>query len=171
MTVFLPSIHGGPTIAGQGEVDPSAASKAREIFDRMRQHPEQNRHGMVWHELLADVALARCKSMAHNHWTGHVDHLGFGPNYRVRERGYRLPDWYMQLPGDNNIESVGHMGDGTVEQIWQAWLASPAHRAHLLAGYLFFSAQTQVGTAYFYLENSDYKHYWSILTCPPQERL
>ena len=161
-TLYLPSVHGGPNVAGTGEKD-----KARAIFARMQTHPEQGRKGMVWDDQLATIAQGKCKTMAHEGWVGHTDPQGHGPNWLVRACGYVLPDGYDKEADANNIESLGYGGTGTVIQMWDTFMRSSAHRTHILGLLAYFAQQTHVGIGYCGLESSEQKHYWCVLSVPP----
>lgn len=168
----MPSIGSGPSVPVGGQAEPD---RAREVFDRMRTHPEQKRKGMVWDVDLANAALAKCMAQARKGWDGHVDPRGYGPNWWVRRHTlYKLPD-YPHDDAANTVESLAHSGDGTLDGIkapeygvWNSWMGSPHHADHILGRNSTFVAQTQVGVAYHYLEGSVHGHYWCILTVAPE---
>lgn len=164
MVVYLPYIaFDVDELEGIGDED-----KGRAVFEAMRTHPRQERKRMVWDDTLARVAAEKVRRQAHEGWAWHVDPQGYGPNYYVRKAGYRLPDYYSKADDANNIESIAHWGDGTVPNVWAAWMASAGHKQHVLGLLSFYAAQTHVGCAYYYLATSDKKHYWAIISCPPE---
>lgn len=165
---YMPSISSGPTPIEQPGGQ-SGEGNARAIFELIRQHPDQgrDRDKMVWHDTLAWVAEQRCKRQAEQGWTGHIDPWGYGPNWYVRDAGIKLPDGYGTDDDANNIESVSHNGDGSVQGqggTWDAWMRSPGHRIHLLGEEPTFAAQVLVGVGYYYLKTSAKRHYWCVLT-------
>lgn len=166
VTVHLPSI------ANESPPAPQAApDKARAVFEKMMAHPEQRRKVLLWDELLAHVAMERCESQAHRGYTGHVDPDGYGPNWWVRAWGYRLPDNYGKGDADNWVESLLHGGQGNVESVWATWMGSPGHRDHILGIGEYsgiYSAQVCVGIAHYFLDSSEYNHYFAIISAPPE---
>ena len=160
-TTRLPVIYGGPTVAGQGELD-----NARRMFELIRDHPDQGRKQMVLHPLLAACAYNKCALQAQDGWTGHVDPEGYGPNHWVRRYGYGLPDYYPNGRA-NQIESLAHHGDGTPEQTFEGWLNSPGHRIHVLGLDPFYAGQTVCGVGYY--RGGEKEHYWCFLSAPSEE--
>ena len=147
------------------------AEKARAVFDRMASHPEQRRPALHWNETLAHVAQAYCVRQALEGFASHVDPAGYGANHRLRAAGYRLPDWYEQEPSANNVESLSHNGDGTLDGkdgpeygVWQPWMRSPGHKTHILGLDPFYAAQTCVGVGYF--AGGEKSHYWCVMSAP-----
>ena len=116
--------------------------------------------------ILSQVARARAADMARRHYFAHVNPDGHGANFLVRQAGYTLPAEYDQSLGGNNIESCAAGGD-TADVTWSDWMGSAPHKAHLLAQNSFYAAQTSLGVGYYYDPNSDYQHYWVVLTAPP----
>ena len=122
---------------------------------------------MAWDDKLAKAAADKCLRQAHEGWSGHVDPQGRGPNDMVRAYDYLLPDWYGD-GASNNIESLSHNGDGRPDAMWQGLLDSPGHRIHVLGLDEFYAAQTHVGVGYCHLAASPKRHYWCILSAPPE---
>jgi uncharacterized protein YkwD len=145
----------------------SEVDTARQVFALMQAHPQQGRKGMAWSQLLADIANAKCRDMAVRGYTGHVTPDGVWPNAMARAWGYKLPAWYSQ--DGNGIESLAWAGSGSVAQVWETWLDSPKHAAHILGLLAFFANQTNVGAAHYHDETSAMKHYWAILSVPPED--
>lgn len=116
--------------------------------------------------VLSRVARARAADMAKRHYFAHVNPDGHGPNYLVRQAGYPLPEGYDQSPRGNNIESAA-AGDPKADEAWSGWMGSAPHKNHLLAQNSFYVDQTSLGVGYYYDANSDYQHYWVVLTAPP----
>jgi uncharacterized protein YkwD len=141
--------------------------KQRWIFDAMAKHPLQGRERMYRSRLLDEVAAYRCRDLLKRGYDDHVDPEGRGPNWWVRNFGYRLPGDYGD--GDaNNIESLCWGGDGGVQQIWDAWMGSEPHRIHLLGLNDTFAEQTEVGVGYAHGSGAKWDHYWAVLTAPPE---
>jgi uncharacterized protein YkwD len=160
---YMPAVYAATPVVGQGE------GVAWQVFEMMRDHPEQGRNPMVWDELLARAANDRVYLQAVEGWTGHLSPDGIGPNFWVETYGYELPEWYSGYADANNIESLAHNGDGTAEGIFNAWLDSFEHRGHILGLDPFYAAQTHVGVGYYGDPNSEKKHYWCVLSAPPPE--
>ena len=116
--------------------------------------------------ILSRVARARAADMARRHYFAHVNPDGHGPNYLVREAGYTLPASYDQSPSANSIESAA-AGDTSADGAWSTWMGSAPHKKHLLGQDPFYAAQTSLGVGYYYDANSEYQHYWVVLTAPP----
>jgi hypothetical protein len=116
--------------------------------------------------ILSRVARARAMDLAKRNYFAHVNPDGHGANYLVRQAGYPLPAGYDQSPSGNNIESIA-AGDSTAAGAWSLWMGSAPHKRHLLAQDPFYTAQTSLGVGYYYDANSDYKHYWVVITAPP----
>jgi uncharacterized protein YkwD len=131
-------------------------------------HPDQEREGMRCHEVLAQVARDHAIDMATRDYFHSVNPDGFGPNYRVEQAGYELPDWYAQKKDANNIESIAavHLTPGAA---WNSWLDSPDHRKHVLGDSDFFEGQTNYGIGYAFSATSTYKHYWVFISAHPEE--
>lgn len=163
-SLFIPIVANGTAISPQGEPLPVA----RQIFLMMKLHPEQGRSHVVWEDRLAVAAAEKCYRQAHEGWSGHIDPQGHGPNWMVKQAGYLLPDWYGQADDANNIESLSHNGDGRPDLMWMGLLDSPGHRIHVLGLNPFYAAQTQVGIGYYHLETSPKRHYWCLLSAPPE---
>lgn len=145
----------------------------RAVADLMINHPDQHRAQLICDPILAQVARARAADMAQRDYFDHVNLDGYGPNYLVTQAGYVLPDWYSQSPDANNIESIG-AGYPTAQAVWDAWLVSPGHRRHVLAGEggtanNFYATQEAYGIGYWEEADSRYRRYWVVLTAPIME--
>lgn len=162
--IFLPSIHKDSEASVPTD---QPLSLALRIFTLFRMHPMQQRKGIHWNDLLADVAYNRIVDMAQLGYYGHVDPWGYGANHDVREAGYKLPDWYHQGRDANNIESI-NAGSDTLSLIWNSWLDSAGHRPHVLGLHPFYEGQTEVGIAHYALPGSKYGNYFSLITCHPE---
>lgn len=158
---FLPIVLAPPTIIEAQE------DKAQALFDLMMYHMEQGRHTMAQRPTLMKAAHEKCFNMAHYWWEGHTDPHGEGPNDMVRRYGYKLPSYYGKGAA-NNIESIGYGGTGNLESMWNTFLSSPGHRTHILGLDPFYAKQTNIGVGYYHLEDSRQKHYWCILSAPPE---
>jgi uncharacterized protein YkwD len=166
ISTFLVSIHNGPTVPEPVTPATPPIDKARAIFELMRNHREQgrNKRDMVWQRNLVGCAQNKCERQAIGGWDGHIDPQGYGMNWQVTKWGLKLPGGYSRADDANNIESLAHYGDGSVEGVWEGWMASPGHRAHILGENSFYASQIYVGVGYYYLESSEKKHYWCVLS-------
>jgi uncharacterized protein YkwD len=160
-TLFLPIVV--------GEEPPSGCApnlQEAQIAQFMIEHPEQQRPSLTCHPILAQVARERAQDMADRHYFSHVNPDGYGPNYLVEQAGYDLPSYYDSTPDANNIESIAG-GYATAEAAWQGWMNSPGHRTHLLGLDPFWAEQIDYGIGYVYEADSDYGHYWVVITAKP----
>lgn len=123
----------------------------------------QQRVSFSCHPILAQVARQRAEDMAQRGYFSHTTPEGYGPNYLVRQAGYVLPSYYSTALDGNNIESIA-AGFPTTAAAWQQWMGSTAHRTQLLGLNSFFAEQTEYGIGYAYNPNSDYLHYWVVIT-------
>ena len=127
-----------------------------------QQHPT-----LKLNSILVEQARRKAKDMAERVYFDHVDPDGFGPNYWVLKAGYQLPDYYGTAPNANYIESIG-AGYADAATVWEAWMLSPGHRAHLLGENQFYRDQIEVGIGYYYKANGSYSHYWVVLIAEPK---
>jgi len=141
----------------------------QQIFELLRADSGQNRPGVSLDPILCKVARARAKDMATRHFFAHVNPDGVGPNLAVRRAGYKLPNWWGNDPAANYVESIaaGYTNAGST---WSAWMGSPHHKDHLLALNSFYANQTKVGVGYAFNNDDTYKHYWVVITAPPQPK-
>lgn len=130
---------------------------------------QRNRSAMRADETLTAVARNKARDMAKRGYFDHTTPDGKGPNYLVRAAGYPLPLWWGTARTDNNVESISG-GYSTASTAWNALMASPGHRTHLLAIDSFYKDQTSYGVGYFYDEKSVDKHYFVIITAPPRAK-
>ena len=144
------------------------AKQEEEIASLARNHPGQGRPTMDCHPILAQVARERALDMGVRDYFSHVNPDGYGPNYLVRQAGYRLPSWWKTDPELNYIESIAG-GYPTAGEAWNAWLGSPAHRRHVLGEIDFFAEQTNYGIGYAFVLGSEYGHYWVFISAPLEE--
>ncbi len=143
-----------------------ANTQAEEIAQKMKDDPEQKRASLTCNTILAQVAQARAEDMAQRNYFSHTTPEGYGPNYLVRQAGYVLPSYYGTADDSNNIESIA-AGLSTASQTWTQWMGSPDHKKHLLGLDSFFADQIEYGIGYVYNPNSQYRHYWVVITAKP----
>jgi hypothetical protein len=141
-------------------------SQEQRIASLLTNSSSQQRPFVQVDPILSRVARARAADMARRRYFAHVNPDGYGPNYLVRQAGYPLPAGYDQSPGGNSIESCA-AGDTTADAAWNGWMGSAPHKRHLLAQDPFYAAQTSLGVGYYYDANSEYRHYWVVITAPP----
>jgi uncharacterized protein YkwD len=161
----VPSINVDSRIAGvvgsppDVESEPEHVGQAHELVTIMRSDIRQRRTSLEVDPLLCLVADMRARDMLERGYFAHVDLDDCGPNYRVRQAGYTLPDWYSTSRDGNTIESIA-AGYSTAADVWLAWMDSPGHRAHLLGEHPTFAAQTRIGVGLVSM-------FWVVLTAPP----
>ncbi len=117
---------------------------------------------------LAAVARARAEDMGQRGYFGHVNPDGHGPNFLVRAAGYELPAEYSTSADANNIESIG-AGAGDAAGMWNAWMNSPTHFAHLLASSDFYAQQIEYGIGFARVPGSRYQYYWVFISSKPKQ--
>jgi hypothetical protein len=172
--IFVPSVSTqgtGPGGSGEEPEEPAQCELSGEeeaLANLMVNDPGQQRNDPFCDPILAEVARARARDMATRGYFSHTNPDGIGPNLLVREAGYALPDWYGDDQGSNNIESIGGGYDSAAAN-WQAWLNSPSHRTHVLGTQGFYADQRAYGVGYYFNPNSQYKHYWVVLSAPLEE--
>jgi uncharacterized protein YkwD len=129
----------------------------------MMNNINQQRAFMRNDPILAMVAKERAIDMATSNYFSHINPDGHGPNYLVQQAGYLLPSYYNQTIIGNNIESIC-AGYPTASEAWNNMMSSDGHRSHLLGLDSFYAAHTDYGIGYAYFPNSQYGHYWVIIT-------
>ncbi len=156
--IYLPiTFHHPPCLAN---------AQAEEIAQKMKDDSEQQRTSLTCNTILAQVAQARAEDMAQRNYFSHTTPEGYGPNYLVRQQGYVLPSYYGTENNANNIESIA-AGHSTASQTWAQWMESQPHREHLLGLNSFYADQVEYGIGYVYNPNSQYRHYWVVITAKP----
>lgn len=155
------------TLAGRAT---TLTAEEQQIANYLTTASGQTRDKAAMHtdDRLIAVARARAQDMARRNYVSHVNPDGNGPNYLVRATGYTLPAWWGTDRAANYVESLG-VGYTTASETWTALMASPHHRAHLLAEDAFFRDQTSYGVGHYFDAGSTYKHYWVIITAPPSD--
>ena len=101
--------------------------------------------------------------MAARNYFDSVNPEGFGPNHRVEEAGYTLPTYYSQAADGNNIQALSG-GWSTADDAWGALITSSGTRRQLLGEIDFYAKQIEYGIGHVYDPDSEYKHYWVIIT-------
>jgi uncharacterized protein YkwD len=152
-----------PPVTAQ-ECAPSAETAA--IAQAMREHPRQQRRALTCHSTLVAVAQAKAEDFARRRYFAHTAPDGIGPNHLLRAAGFRLPDFYPADPAANNVESIA-AGAASASAAWTNWMSSPGHTTHLLALESFYAEQTLYGVGHAHDPQSPYKHYWVVITAPP----
>ena len=120
----------------------------------VRINQERQKYGLpiltVADELVA-AARRHSADMAANNLFSHTGSDGSSPYTRIIEAGYRF-----RYAGENIAA-----GYSTAQQVVNAWMNSPGHRANILnAGFC------EVGIGYIYESGSFYRNYWTLtLAC------
>ncbi len=120
---------------------------------------ERAKHGaapLKLEERLIQSAKWMAGDMAEFNYFGHIDRLRRGVGDRVKTYGYR----YRVVA--ENIAA----GQQTPEEVVQAWMDSPGHRANLLD-----SDFVEIGLAYVQAAGTTYRHYWVQVLGKPVEGL
>ena len=150
----------------QGGAQVTLSSQELGIFTRMRDASGQNRPSLTLDPILTRVAREKAADLGRRNYFAHVNPDGHGPNWLVRQAGYRLPAFWGTGAKDNYIESIA-AGNASSSSTWDQWMGSSGHRTHLLASSNFYKDQTAVGIGYASVGGSSYQHYWVVLTAPP----
>ncbi|NJK80781.1 MAG: hypothetical protein HC876_19960 [Chloroflexaceae bacterium] len=158
MRIYLPTVIGGTSTLACAPEEREAA-----IAEQMHTHPDQGRATMSCHPILEEVAREMAADMATRNYFDHINPEGLGPNELVRMAGYPLDSGYDTALAGNNIQSIGG-GVGSPDTIWNAWMGSAIHKTHLLGQSDFYATQTDYGVGYYYAPESEYKHYWVVIT-------
>ena len=141
-----------------------------QIATLMKQAPGQRRASLTPNPILARIARERAQDMARRNYFGHVNPDGFGANYLVTQAGYLLPKNYSKKKSANHIETIAS-GNQTPADAWAAWMGSSGHKKHLLGETKAYAEQTDFGVGYAYLAESQWKHYWVVITAKPGDPL
>ncbi len=163
--VYLPMISANTLAVANQACDLNEQEEA--IARLMTDDSKQKRAILHCNPLLSRVARDRAKDMATRAYFDHVNPDGHGPNYMVREGGFRLPEWYDRSDRANNVESIGG-GFKIADAMWQAWLGSEYHRIHVLGSISFYAEQEEIGIGFYEDPNSPYNTYWVVITAPTE---
>ena len=155
-SAFLPLVVNGSAAAAPAVW--SLNTQEEQVEALFRNDAEQRRQNPTRNDILSQVARARAQDMAQRNYFSHTDPDGHQPNFKVKQAGYLLPDFYPSE--SNNIESIG-LNYTAPADAWQAWKNSPAHRVHVLGEETFYAAQTDYGIGY--AESANGK-YWVLIT-------
>lgn len=173
LSVLTLMIHPEPATAEQTSIAADDAgcvlnNGEQTIAAMLERSPTQKRPHLACHPILHRVARERALDMANRGYFYHVNPDGIGPNYSVKEAGYQLPEWWGNEPAANYIESIA-AGYPNALAAWVAWMRSPSHRTHLLAADPFYSEQINYGVGVIDMPDSQYGHYYVVLTAPAEE--
>ena len=158
--VYLPLVINGSS----GSVSQCPRNTQEQaLADLFENDPGQQRSTIICDPILTKVAQERALDMATRGYFSHSNPDGLGPNYLVQQAGYQLPSFYNQSLIGNNIESIGG-GYPSANAVWTGWMSSTGHRTHLLGTISFYAEQVDVGIGYAYDPNSQYGHYWVVIT-------
>ena len=163
---FLPFISGGTDFRSTNTDGADSCLLIDEIGTMetlFKNDAEQRRAAMNCSPILMQVAQERAEDMAKNNYFSHINSDGEGPNYLAVEAGYQFPSFYSTTRSANQIESI-YAGSPNASSVWARWMTSASHRSHLLGLMTMFAEQDEYGIGYAYNPNSEYKHYWVVLT-------
>ncbi|NEQ97332.1 MAG: CAP domain-containing protein [Cyanothece sp. SIO2G6] len=127
---------------------PEFATEVLELTNQFR--AENGLDPLSFNQDLAEAAQDHAEDMAQQDFFSHTGEDGSSVLERVRETGYD-----PRAVGENIAA-----GQTTPEQVVQAWIGSPGHRANLLN-----ETFTELGVGYEFLKNDtgdvNYNHYWA----------
>lgn len=156
---------GGKLLPVSGGVTSFSDGEVAEFVALFTKAAEQRRDKTMLRcdPILMRVAQAKALDMANRRYFSHTNPDGMGPNFLIRQAGYRLSSAYGTGKADNNTESIAAgMMDGHVA--WEAWLRSAHHRPHLTGEADFFREQVDFGIGRAVVEGSPYRFYWCFLS-------
>ena len=140
-TIFLPLVVSvQPEATPRDPVPVILSPEEAEVEKYLRAQSGQQHPTLKLNSILVEQARRKAKDMAERVYFDHVDPDGFGPDYWVLKAGYQLPDYYGTDPKANYIESIG-AGYADAASVWNAWMLSQGHRAHLLGENQFYRNQ------------------------------
>ncbi len=125
----------------------------------------QQRETMIYNPALTQIAREHAMDMATRDYFGSVDPNGVGPNFRVRQAGYPLPEHYSDELNGNNLETT-IAGFVTPEKAWEA-LSIDGGNTHAIGNHEGYRTQTEYGIGYAFVEGSKHERYWVIIITEP----
>lgn len=131
---------------------PGAQAQAGDFIQRVLDLTNQQRAQAGLPPLTLDPALnssalAHSQDMASHNFFSHTGSDGSSVDQRIRAAGYS-PLWAW----GENIAA----GQPSPEEVVNAWMNSPSHRANILSPYYH-----EIGVAYVYAAGTTYLHYWT----------
>ena len=163
------SAHTAPTDAdppGRPILNGCGLDGHEAVISQLLKGSSQKRTEISCSPLLQRYAEYRAEDMASRGYLSHTPPGRHGPNQMLREFGYPLPDQY--LGGQSNgVESIAG-GIESPQAVWQALLASPTHRPHLLGEGPGFAEQNEFGVAYRKNIRAPHVDYWVIVIARQQ---
>jgi hypothetical protein len=133
--------------------------EARALVKLIKSDNEQKRISIRCNRLLTVAAEAKAKKMSE---LGLVVHnLEGGPNSRLRNVGYKLPNYYGYDFNSNQVEAIAG-GYSDAEDVWDAFKRSELHRTHLLGDIDFYKEQDEIGVAFIKKWESPHVEYWVV---------
>ena len=104
----------------------------------------QKRTFLVLNDSLIQYSKWKCNDMAEHEYISHTASNGKGPNYMVKFFNYDLDHSYDKGDTANNIESLA-ANYQKLEDVLDAWYASPEHRDHIFGMNKFYLQQDEFG--------------------------
>src|SRR5688572_29029078 len=125
-SVYLPSIHGGPTVTPQADPVQLFIAAWMQLLGSKAAEMRQD-------ERLTHCAAQHANFLAHRtpEQEAYSMHIGIGlsyPNDRVFDAGYRLPSYYLR--GRNNVESCAR-NPADPAAVCRSLAAHDTHFAHM----------------------------------------
>lgn len=145
VSVSTPSGSTTPTPATPAATNDSFIQKVFELTNDQRH--SAGLQPLQLNEKLDDTAESHSQDMAVNHYFSHDSLDGSSASDRAKNEGYNYSTF------GENIAA----GQATPEDVVQAWMNSPGHRANILNPNF-----KDIGIGYYYLANdSGYHSYWT----------
>lgn len=133
--------------------------QAEALAKLIQNDKDQQRTEIRCNKILIEVAIAKAKEMAE---LGLVMHnLGKGPNFRLRDANYQLPNYYGTSFSSNQVEAIAG-GYSDAYEVWDALKGSEDHRKHLLGEHELYLEQDEMGVAFIKDLSSPHIEYWVV---------
>ena len=129
-----PGLPGGSSNPGSNPGDASASEQS--VFDIVNEEREKNgKSPLGWCDGLAELARAHSNDMCDRGFFSHVNPEGENPTARGRagHAGSYTFDPICPSPYRGIGENIA-MGQRSPEEVMNAWMNSPGHRANILNG-------------------------------------
>lgn len=158
-TVYLPHVTTPQPTLTPAETPCGMAAPALALYDLIRLGDFQRRRRLGCDDRLAAAAAWKAHDMGARNYTSHDTPEGESPNAFVKRFGFPTSLGY-----GNGVESIAY-GTEKPDVILSWLLDSPGHRKHIAGEDDFFGAQDCIGVGFCDYPDSEYRFYWSVLTC------
>ncbi len=131
---------------------------ARELAALILESEKQQHPRLRCHPVLAQLAAQKARALAAANRISHTVNHEF-PNQQLKRAGLKLPVTYPVI--GNQVESI--LGGGkTPMHAFKLFMASPAHKAHLMGETPFLQKQDWLGVGYYHDPKGLHEDYWVV---------